>query len=330
MKIKSALKKIENFIAQGETLRAIRSLLDLSETLQDDSTKSQVLILSSQYHEYQRAQRLYLEADSKIPNRINKALLGICQDISAAHPDDTPQDLEAFSYSKTFIKEELAPKKKSTLLSKKNILLVSSLILGLSLTVYFLANSGRNSEKNNFLQEPEKSVQTKNTAPTKNNNKNIKPAGDSEETTGKSKKAVKKEVNEQKNTLITSKTDIKILKKAENEIEAEEYESAISLLDSALKSSSQNRDSLFFLRGIAKLNMNRYTEAIVDMNDALKINKKFASAYFYKSECLLKMGDKSLLKTARVNVEKGLLISPKNEFGLECQKRIEQKMKEEE
>ncbi|NJN32890.1 MAG: tetratricopeptide repeat protein [Saprospiraceae bacterium] len=308
MKIKEIIKKTENFIAQGETLRAIKTLLDLVEILEDETTKAQILILSSQYHEYRRAYRLNLEADSKIPNRINKALLSICQDISATNTEDILKDFEPTLSEKNLINHPYTSAKEHSVFTKKNIILVLVSALGLFLGVYYFLNNSEMPANNTSTKQEEKSIEIKNTTPSKNNIKNNIKNNKTEKETKilpeRNSQKDKKVNNDDISPTKTTKTDIKLLKKAENEIDAEEYENGIALLDSALKFSPLNRDSAFFLRGFAKLNLNRYTEAIVDFNDVLKINKNFTSAYFYKSESLLKTGDRSMLKAALVNVKK--------------------------
>jgi len=94
-------------------------------------------------------------------------------------------------------------------------------------------------------------------------------------------------------------------------LQLNEYQKAESLLQSYVMDIYTTRDKLehptaYFYLGIAKFELQKYEDAVVLFDKALKIYPKFSDVKFYKAVCLLRLND---IETAKI-----LLTESENDY----------------
>ena len=76
------IEKIEKLVAKGDTQNALKELNQFPNTKLDPALKNQLILLTAQWHHYQRGQLENIKPNSELNkelNRINKAILSVLQ-----------------------------------------------------------------------------------------------------------------------------------------------------------------------------------------------------------------------------------------------------------
>ncbi len=87
------IEKIEKLVAKGETQNALKELNQFPSTKLDPALKNQLILLTAQWHHYQRGQVENIKPNNELNkelNRINKAILSVLQG-NIVQIDDSPK-----------------------------------------------------------------------------------------------------------------------------------------------------------------------------------------------------------------------------------------------
>lgn len=92
-------------------------------------------------------------------------------------------------------------------------------------------------------------------------------------------------------------------------INAQKYDEAITILDEEI--SKNPTANLYFNKGIAYLNSNRYEECVAAYDECLKLSPKNVYAYLNKAICLANVGE---YKKALTQIDYALELDPENQL----------------
>jgi tetratricopeptide (TPR) repeat protein len=318
------LQQLENSIAQGETQAALDALIRTATKAEKQDEKQQLLLLSSQYHEYLRQQRVGLDTEASTSVRIHQALLTLAAEL--AGNDAATLTAPQSNLSEPPFQPRLPNNTPTAAAVPSYALIAIGVVLAILALAFVMGWFSPKTADKKDIAAVSNDVNTPTTIPTTTPQSPApKPqTTEAPQTTPPPTNAAPAATNMPTTPAPKSQADEaeKQFQRAKRAFDEHQYPQTIELLSSIANVLFENSDAVLHLRGKAKARLNRLNDAIADYDKTIALNPFFAAAFFDKSRALYDLKQPEKLAEALETVNKGLALQPNDGWGLECKQMI--------